>query len=309
MNGHKGKQGFLFIENEKDKAHWTKFLGVGFVSKYVFSVSHNIETIQCGSRGKARFDTLLAKASEVAIFAIDADIDHFTPLRFEKCREIIENPHVIHTYGYSKESISNCALVLDDCLEKYHYFDECPYRFSEFLTKYSKIIYPAFLRFIHLLNSNADYNDESDFNRNIIPDEARLYKMFFDSDYCDFQSHIDAFIAKLEEKIGPEGMVLDMEHLASYGFTEETAYQFINGHNLEERIVDKIANQIKCRLVNDSFQKYKDEGAQGKLLSDRRSELNNHFNNDVKFSTLRCNSSAFNDDFVYKLSLNQLGSL
>ncbi|MEZ9529537.1 DUF4435 domain-containing protein [Vibrio sp. 10N.286.51.F4] len=309
MNGHAGKCGFLFIENEKDKAFWSTFLGQNLVSKYVFSASHNLGTIQCGARGKARFDSLLPKASDVAIFAIDADIDHLTPSRFDKCNEIINNPHVLHTYGYSKESISNCSAVLDDCLSKFTYFSESPYKFEAFLINYSQIIYPALLKFLYLLNNHEDFNEESEFNQIIIPQENHLYSMFFDNDYSQFTAVITQYISELDAIINDADVTLNEVAYQYFGLTDTTAYQFINGHNLEERIVDKIVNQIKCRLIKDEFEKYKNEGATGQLLGDRHKELTNHFNENVKFSTLRCHSSAFVDDLVYKQALTQLANI
>lgn len=300
--------GYIYIENEQDKSFWELFFGSDIISNYEFNVSGNPESMTCGTRGKVRFDSLLKSANKHSVFALDSDIDHFTIGRFDRCNEIIENPFVIHTYGYGKESYTNSFVVLDKCLHSYSFYIKNTYNFKTFLESYSSLIYNVYIKFIYLLNENKLAN-EGDFNQKIIPTSVQLKDMFFLNDYASFKVSITSYEQELDEIIGDNDYLTQADYFNRFGLCSTNVYQFINGHNLEDRIINPIVNEIKCKLIKAEMKSYKGEGATGEMLKNRSGEVKNHFENNVKFSTIKTLSIEFSNCTLFKKAQEQITAL
>ncbi|ELA7931181.1 DUF4435 domain-containing protein [Vibrio parahaemolyticus] len=301
--------GYIYIENEKDISFWKVFFGEEILQSYEFNATKNPDSVACGTRGKTRFDDLMCNANKSAVFALDSDIDHFTPQRFTRCKDIIDNPFVIHTYGYGKESFTNSCEVLNSCLGSYYYFRPSSYRFNTFLESYSKLIYPVLIKFLHLLNTHEDITDESRLRAELIPSEIELCKMYFENDYSSFNASISGFEQELDQLLQGEDFSTTKQHCMRFGLKEENTYQFVNGHDLEDKIVKVIVNQIKCRIISAELDTYKNEGAQGKMIGDRSNELKTHFDEHVRFSTLRNVNQAFLANELFRASQEQITAL
>lgn len=287
------ERGFIYIENEKDICFWELFFGPDILKNYEFNMSSGPGAEEDSARGKKRFEELLKKANKLALFAVDADFDHLTPSRFPKCKEICDNKFVIHTYGYSKESYLNSPSVLNDCLSKYAFYKPTGLVFCDFLKSYSNSIYNVLVKYLYLLNTDPAFSDESVFHDAITPRYNTLFKMYFESDHSEFISNLQTYEATLD--IALQGVDLT-EHFAmchSYNLTQDTAYQYINGHVLEDKVIDCIVNEIRRRLSVEALNSFISSGAKGKDINNRRNEIANFFKNERNFSTMRSTSDKF----------------
>lgn len=298
--------GFIYIENEKDISFWKVFFGEDVLKSYEFNATKNPATVACGTRGKFRFDELICNANKSAIFALDSDLDHMTPNRFKRCVDIIENPFVIHTFGYGKESFTNSIESLNSCLESYYFYRPSSFKFTNFLENYSSIIYPVFIKFIHLLNHHPDVSDEGEFRKRIIPNQQLLSDMYFDNKFEDAQTYFSAYEQELDHLLNGDDIATTVELCSRFGLKQRNTYQFINGHDLEDKIVKVIVNQIKCNLIAEEMDNYKAEGAQGQLLGDRGRELKTHFDENVRFGTLRSMCTRYSSNDLFRASQEQL---
>lgn len=298
--------GFIYIENEKDISFWKVFFGEDVLNSYEFNATQNPATVACGTRGKIRFDELICNANKSAVFALDSDLDHITPNRFKRCVDIIDNPFVIHTFGYGKESFTNSIESLNSCLESYCFFRPSSFKFTNFLENYSSIIYPVFIKFIHLLNHHPDVSDEGEFRKRIIPNQQLLSDMYFDNKFEDALTYFNAYEQELDQLLNDDDVATTIELCSRFGLKQHNTYQFINGHDLEDKIVKVIVNQIKCNLIAEEMDNYKAEGAQGQLLGDRARELKTHFDENVRFGTLRSMCTKYSTNDLFRASQEQL---
>ncbi|MGR3962742.1 DUF4435 domain-containing protein [Vibrio lentus] len=303
------ERGFIYIENEKDISFWELFFGPDILKNYEFNMASGPGAEDDSTRGKKRFEDLLKKANKLAIFAIDADFDHFTPSRFPKCKEICDNKFVIHTYGYSKESYLNSPSVLNDCLSKYAFYKPTGLVFCDFLRSYSNSIYSVLIKYLYLLNTNPAFSDERVFHDAITPRYDTLFKMYFESDHSDFNNNLQRYEATLDAAL--QGIDLT-DHFAmceSYNLTHDTAYQYINGHVLEDKIIDCIVNEIRQRLSIEALESFKNSGANPQDINNRKKEISNFFKNERNFSTMRSTSNKFELETLFDHAKAQLECL
>ncbi|WP_413516778.1 DUF4435 domain-containing protein [Photobacterium phosphoreum] len=300
--------GFIYIETERDKRFWEIFFGNEILKNYEINFNYKTPTMHCGTRGKVRYEGYYKKANKRAIIAIDSDFDHLTPNRFEYCEYIINNPFVFHTFAYTKENIFNSVEVLDECLSKYYFSTPSSYRLDEFLSNYSELIHDVCVKFVSILDLKL-ITDESTLYEKIIPSDNELEKMFFNSDYDSFNSEIIQYEKDLDELLNGADISYISVGFTNFGMDKTNTYQFISGHKLEKRIIDVIVTLIRRKLHKQAMTEFKDEGAQGEMLSNRNSEICNHFDEMIRFSTLRANSQNFENNNIYRASKEQLGVL
>ncbi|EGR7968073.1 DUF4435 domain-containing protein [Vibrio vulnificus] len=301
--------GIIYIENEKDVSFWKEFFGSVVLNSYEITATNKGLSVGNATRGKARFEKLLESANKLAIFALDSDHDHLTPDRFEKCQHIINNPFVIHTYGYGKESYYNSIEVLNDCLEKYYFFKPSSFKFNKFLQDYSNIIYNSFIKTIHLLNHDSTFTDQSILSNNIIPQRNVLLDMYFEGDYKEFISSVQAYEQELDKILNDSDISNTTECCSNFGLNANNVYQFINGHDLENRIIHVIVNEIRCRLIKCEMDDFKKDGGKGTALRDRNNEINSHFDDCVNFKTIKHSCCNYKDNPLFINSLSQLSPL
>ncbi|MEG3756022.1 DUF4435 domain-containing protein [Psychromonas arctica] len=302
-------QGVIYIENEKDKAFWSTYLGEEIVSRYTFSMASGPDCEETPIRGKCRFEPYLSGASKEVVFAIDADFDFLTPDRNDKCKKICESPYIIHTYGYSKESFTNSYNVIDACLEQYHYFNAHEYRIKDFIENYSKRIYSCVVKYLFLLNIDQVPLNDSEFYNIII--YADCYSLYFKDEWDSFDNELNALNNKFSNVLVALGASTNEfeTKLNECGLIETTVYQYISGHKLEDQIIKPIINSIKSALIKEGRESYINSGARGKEISNRQQELVNHFKDNVNFHTLKCSSEAWLDNHLYAISKAQSQAL
>jgi len=288
-------KGILFIENEKDRLLWEVLLGDEILSRYEFSMANGPSSVDEGERGKRRFYNNFKYANEYSIFAIDSDFSHFTPDRELFNKEVLENAYIIHTYAYSKESLCNSIDNLDSAVSEYRYFEKHEYRFKEFLTKYSNIIYIPLLSYLFLLNQHDEPLNETVFANLLTPD----VDIFFSGNWGVFENSMDEFITAHGQlqNIGFEAFI---EKVKVFGLEYDNAYQFINGHTLEKSIINPIISRIRQKLSDKVITDLRLCNPKGDVIKNKIKELRNHFKEDCCFQTLKTQSKAYVESNLYK---------
>ncbi|ELJ8644988.1 hypothetical protein ACSL9B_000122 [Vibrio cholerae] len=305
MNYSNADFGFIYIETERDKDFWENFFGYDILKNYEINYSYKGSISNGGIRGKIRYKNNFKHANKRALIAIDSDFDHVTPNRFEYCKDLLNNPFVIHTFAYTKENIINSIEVIDDCLKKYHFCIPCRYRFNDFLSNYSSLIHDVFIKFVSTLDLGLN-SDESILYEMVIPSDKELDQMFFDSNYTSFSEKLDLYKKELDKLLSGFNYKHVVDGFEEFGMNKSNVYQFIGGHHLERRIIDVIVVKIRRKLHKEAMDAFKAEGAKGDMLENRNKEISNHFEEMIRFSTLRANSLKFEQNKLYIASKKQL---
>lgn len=288
-------KGILFIESEKDRLFWEGLFGDEILSRYEFSMANGPSSIDEGERGKRRFYNNFQYANEYSIFAIDSDFSHFTPDRELFNKEVIENAYIIHTYAYSKESLCNSIENLDCAVSKYRYFDKHEYRFKEFLTNYSNIIYMPLLSYLFLFNQHDEPLNETEFSNLLTPH----IDTFFSGNWDAFKNRMDVFITAHGQLENVEFEEF-IDKVKEFGLEYDNAYQFINGHTLEKSIINPIISKVRQKLSDQVITDLKLCTSKGDVISNKIKELKNHFKDDCCFQTLKAQSKAYIESDLYK---------
>lgn len=299
------KSAFVYIENEKDRSFWIDFFGEDALKHYEFNMASGPGSDDDGSRGKARFERNFSRASQGVIFAIDADFDPLTPNRNGKCSMVRSSEYIIHTYGYSKESITLSAINIDAALSRFSYYIECSYRVNDFLQKYSRLIYDCLVKFLYLLDRGEAPVDEEEFHRSVIPGDVEA--PFFKGDWSGFSGGLD-FLSGIFAGRDFEGIEEYRSDISQFGLLEDTAYQFISGHEFENKIIRPIIRLIQADLERKEINRLKGM-VTGQQLSDKINEMRKHFNECVPFNALINSLTNWREDGVYMAAKRQVGAL
>lgn len=293
IRGTSEKIGFIYIENEQDKCFWISIMGDNIEDIYEFNPCSTDEQNQL-TRGKKRFLNKLDKACESIVFAIDADFDPITINQNETSKKIYESKFILHTFGYSKESLVFSKENICSALSRYIYYKNHNYSnlMESFLTKISEKIYPILLRYIYSLDCNKQglLTDEK-FHNMLIPPKQRytiLHESFFDRNWIEFDKFLEAV------KFTELGLIEQpcfqpcekyMRHVQEIGLTQENAYQFINGHSFVNRILTPIIEEITNRIAHSEMTGYQTL-AGTKQYDQKVSEIKNHLRKEKNFITI-----------------------
>ncbi|WP_446891597.1 hypothetical protein [Aeromonas veronii] len=305
--GKKEENGWIHVENERDKCFWIDVLGEDIVNNYEFTMSSGTDSVDDGVRGKARFYAYLNSASKTHVFAIDSDFSLLTPDTHNIHLSIIYNKYILHTYGYGKESIINCAENLNACLTKYKRTYNNSYCYNKFFTRYSNEIYKALLTYIFSMSYNSNRITRQEFYTAIKINTAA----FFSSTSTEWDKtikRIRAFNDKYDLSSHDDypGFI---KTAASFGLSNKTAYQFIDCHHLENAIVTPIDKQIRKNLINNALLEYKKTVTNGESVKQKFTELTNHFDECLKLDTLRNNLCQYKENSIFKLIEKQKENL
>lgn len=299
----------MYVENEKDQSFWNKLLGRELQELYEFSMANGPGCNESNVRGKFRFDRYLDKANSHAVFALDSDFDHVLPNASSRYQHFSENPFVIHTFGYNKESLTNCIANIICCLKSFCYTVPSDKDIEAFLSSYSSIIKLYLVKYVFLVNEGEAPYEDDDFHRFIIPNVDFIRKVFHDNDWEQFKESIDLAEASLDQIVAERDLDNIDKLFRSHGMTEYNAYMFINGHKVQQLVVDTIIAEVKKELIDKAIDKAKQDGFRGSPLGQKAQEIKNHFSEECNFNTLRNSSHCLVKDDLIKKVQEQFASL
>ncbi|TQP68717.1 DUF4435 domain-containing protein [Vibrio cholerae] len=274
-------KGYIFIENEADTEFWQVLFGEDIMLRYEISLASGPDSVDEGHRGKQRFYKNFKFANRLAVFAIDADFAHLTPDRCKEHYFICNNDFIIHTIVYSKENVRYCLPNLNDALRCYKYNKVHSYSFDDYLLTYSRIIYVPLLHYLYSLNKGTEKISEGNFHAKMTPHNST----FISGDWSSLKEAVSLFMED-NNCSSKEDFDEFVESTKVFGLTQDNAFQYINGHHLENRIIKDALEAIGNALSSEILDKLIQSGASKKVVTDKKSEISNHLKNRCSFKTL-----------------------
>lgn len=293
----------MYVENELDISFWKKILGIELSNIYEFNTSYDGPgSSETSARGKFRFEKFYEKANLYAVFAVDSDFDHLTPNKSNRHQHLLTNPFILHTYGYNKESLTNCLENLTHCLDEFYYTERADIDIRYFFEQYSNCIKDFLIKYICLVNKGTAPYDEKVFHSKIIPNEGFIKEVLHDKQWQEFQNSMNDMSNELEPLLEDCNLEDTKELFLKHGLEENNAYLFMNGHKLQKNVVAIVIKEVKHYLRTKEIEKIKQNGFSGKRLGDKMLEIDNHFKENCKFEVIRYTSDKFlNDDFMNRI--------
>lgn len=273
--------GIVYIESEHDIEFWQGVFEQSTQQKYTFKVG---TSDQPHVRSKTLFNDMYDSANAKALIAIDSDFDYLANNRSDIAEVINNNPYVLQTFVYAVENLNLEVNTLDDCVAKTRFFVRHEYTVSAFLLQYSAVIYPLLMRYLYLMNYRvAGTPDESDFHRVITSFD--LNQLYFDNNWDDFCAHIDIMQVELNQMAAADDFDGFEQRVRQKGMSSDNSYQFINGHVLEERIVQPLMLNILNQIKAQELARIKASFATNEI-NKRKKEMDKHFDKRCAFDTL-----------------------
>lgn len=257
----------LYIEDSSDAWFWEKFI--------IKSASDKYRIIPWSKRGKSNLAPYYSEAKLEALIAVDSDFDYLCP-NIGYGNEFCSNPYLLHTFAYSRESVLIEKSNIQQFISDIKFTITHNIKIDLFIKKFSALVFVGLVKFIHLKNTNGENLNHDEFHQCFHITDKKIVTVstqnkpiidmtVLDNILTNFQTYFQTYSISLAEEANAR------THLLNLGVNQDNAYRFINGHNLEELIIN-IVNQLTATLSHLELDIIKKE-FQGDQINERRSQV------------------------------------
>ncbi|MDT0639861.1 DUF4435 domain-containing protein [Citrobacter werkmanii] len=282
----KGHKALLYIEDAGDRLFWegiTNAVHPGFFDVKPFT--------QTGSEGKRRLEKEYPKVNPAYMVAVDSDFDYLCPQRSPLAATMNASPYILHTFIYSLESHICCREALTDIDNRIRLNIPVPVAsISKVVQEYSSLIYKALCLFAFIHNSSPENCPEHEFREAVkfpaghhITDDGNSISP---SAKAALNTKLDIFIQNYNSQIQNQNEYSDFcQSLREKDITENTAFMFINGHDLYNSIVSLAFK--KCTNLNRiADEHWVDSEVPQEQIQSRKNQVKNYYRDNCNVGTL-----------------------
>lgn len=291
-----GKQKkLIYVEDKSDIFFWEKLIEFIDLDNYEIMVYDNNKI-----KGKRILETRFEDVSEYFMMAIDSDYDYLCPNH--RKGKFLENKYILHTFGYSKESV----LIEKDRLD--HYFKNVKHtinhkvEINNFLAKFSKICFKGLSLYINEIINNRFEIKQCSFDScfNILGE-----KLINEDDLSISLNVLDEIYLRIKQlfpnEINHDEYEKTLSYLGGFNIDENNAYRFISGHVLSD-LISKIDELLKKYLLKKELELDKEHCKNPIEIPQRRTNLSKIFENQFSIDTFyRFNFYDPNDILIVKI--------
>ena len=283
------KEVWVYVEDTDDVAFWHGILNPyeqqAAIKFRITPYSDNAAT------GKENLKKLFSNTGVFLIICLDSDYDYLLAENSNSAKQINQNPYLFQTYAYAMENLKCYADSLNNlCISATHNSMDDVIDFSDFLSAYSKIIYPLFiwnLYFVHINEPNKF--SISDFSKtvtigNLTPDN-------YQSLLSDLKNAVDEKLKLFQDNIDIVEFAKNFSEL-----TNTNTYLFINGHALYATVLSFLKSV--CKKLSDN---HKEQIKRVTPMPQESSEKIKHYINSTRsVETLLTTNDKFTHCFLFK---------
>lgn len=243
-------------------------------------------------------------AGENMIACVDADYDYLLQGNTSLSAFMLNNPFVCHTYVYAIENYQCYAPSLHNVCVMATLNDHKIFDFVDFLTAYSKILFPLFVWSI-MLYRNREYGKFTitDFNTTATLKHTRLQDM--QSALDKIRQKVRIKISELQKKIPnrKQEYLRTKDSLMQLGVTPETTYLYIQGHHLFDNVVVPTMQSVCDELRRERERDIKSKAMHTIQL---HNELSSYQKSQCDIATMLKKNQSFQRSKPYKQMLEDL---
>ena len=177
-------------------------------------------------------------AGKDMIACVDADYDYLIQGNTHQSEFMLNNPYVIHTYVYAIENYQCYAPSLHNGCVMATLNDHIPFDFNQFLSEYSRALFPLFVWSI-MLYRKGEYHHFTitDFNIVATIKHMRISQMGEAVDKVRHKAFVK--VKELQRKLPgrKEEYLKTKDSLLALGVTPDTTYFYMQGHHLFDNVV------------------------------------------------------------------------
>ncbi|WP_213637229.1 DUF4435 domain-containing protein [Providencia rettgeri] len=301
-------QGILYVENPSDRLFWENVIAHVCPDKYIVK-TYSVEK----APGKRALEKEYNRLNSSFIVGVDGDFDYLCPSRHDNASHLNSNPFIIHTFAYSRENIIFDMSSIADISNRMVFRHKLSHKGIEALACYSAIIFPALSVFSYAHNSDWQRFKEDQFmnaislpeNERLLTDELMVNTIALDRVKIASDEYIKYIINEMNNEIKESDCC---EMITARCITPETAYMFINGHYLKDKIIKPMLDLLKRKNKNEDINDVK-----SKLPKDRwkRSiaEIDNYFKDCCNVECVIHNATSYTSGAVWGLIKNKLSNI
>lgn len=172
------------------------------------------------------------------IACVDADYDYLLQGETSLSKFILNNPYVVHTYVYAIENYQCYAPGLHNVCVMSTLNDHAVFDFVDFMTQYSRIIFPLFVWSVMLYrNGNYGRFTITDFNNVVGIKHGRMQDVPASLNKLRHKVHVKISMLQREMPGKKDEYLKTKEDLQKLGVTQETTYLYVQGHHLFNTVV------------------------------------------------------------------------
>ena len=242
------KKGMVYVEDDSDISLWKKFINQILPNKYNFTTATSSKGNK--AEGKRVLEKMYPKANIKVLFAVDADYDFLTS-NLDISHAFRDNPFILHTYSFSKESVMLEKTQLDNFIQKCQHTQSHNADLEKFLVLFSEVAFDGLIKYLAFIKQHnfqiIEYNEfHQCFNiksKIIVTDDLSLDNSVIHEVVVNL-SHFFSQKNLAEADIQQMKVLFD-----SLNITRENAYRFISGHEIYD-LIEEIHEQVTKKLYD-----------------------------------------------------------
>ena len=245
-----------YVESYDDIFFWRTLLSELETEQMYFEVMLPSRTTLQKGKKTALLHALSSGLGRDMIVCVDADYDYLLGGSTRSSAEVCGNPFVFHTYTYAIENFQCYAPSLHSvCVMATLNDDHSLIDFEAFMADYSRIIHPLFVwnvwayRYGHFKDFSM-----ADFATTATPGSVDIFNP--ETSLARLQHKVNVTISRLQQRFpdSADTFAPFMEQLARLGLTPETTYLYVRGHDLVDKVVAPLLENV-CNILRRRRQK------------------------------------------------------
>lgn len=278
-------KGLVFVEGLRDISFWD-----GILNEKDRDINYNIMNVtDNGTKGKTVLKKFMPQANRFAIFAMDSDFDYMCPDNSDDAIAINNNKYVLQTFVYSKESVCLHHSIIDLCLSDIRVTERIDFKIENYLITFSNYIFPLLMAFLYLKNSKK-HPDDKLFHSVITPKNPEFNAQYnlINDPFSEMKTSISEHLTLLRSMVTNDNELEKFTAaLEEKGLNKNNCYQYINGHHLEDVIVNPLINSLIKKLKENElgiiFSQCKKNPS---LIEGRKKELQKFMSQELNFQSI-----------------------
>ena len=239
LRGKSGRRRIVaYVESYDDVLFWRMILSEFEDDTRYFEVMLPIRSNLSKGKKSAFLSLMRNGMGKDMIACVDADYDYLLQGANHDSAFMLDNPYVIHTFVYAIENYQCYAPSLHNVCVMATLNDTPTFDFVDFLSRYSRIIFPLFVWNI-MMYRRREYGSFTitDFNTVARIQHKRTEQL--NEVFNKLHHKVRVKINELQHHFPnmKEEYLRTKESLISLGVTQDTTYLFIQGHHLFDCVV------------------------------------------------------------------------
>ncbi len=305
LRGTKHELVRVFVEGYDDVAFWRGVLDPYENDRLKFEISVPVRSDL--AKGKKVVMSFLPQAGKNLILCVDSDFDYLFGDHNEQSRTVNRQPFLFQTYTYATENYLCHPPSLHGLCVKATKNDRVVFDFETFFAEYSRIVYPAFVRYA----LSARKNSQKMFTLNDFRNTVRV-------NYLDLrengrytlewlQRQVEKRVKILERRLPNGAWAQEMadfqEQIRKRGVREENIFYFMQGHTLKDHVVLPVLQVVCAKLRELTNKTIAESTREGVSL---RNELSNYNNSLREVDDILEGNGEYKKCFLYEYLANDI---